>query len=324
MPRARNVPPLLRCVAALLLACACAPATPGGSDGAVSVSETADSSDDDTSERGSDTTGPALDLADHGGLGCEKVDLLFVIDNSVSMVSEHGNLIASFPEFIAGIQSTLGGTDSYHVGVITTDAYQFNDPECRLLGALVTQTGGASSSESECGPFLEGRYMTEDDELELGFACIGQVGLGGANDERPMQALELALAEPLQTGCNAGFLRDDALLVVVIITDEEDDHTTLQGKLQGSPGNPEDWFAALAARKSVESNVVVLTLIGGLPENTCPFPTGSGAEDSPRLRAFTEMFTHGFLGDVCAWSYGPAFAQAVTVIESACEGFTLP
>jgi hypothetical protein len=150
------------------------------------------------------------------------------------------------------------------------------------------------------------------------------VGLDGANDERPMQALELALGDELQAGCNANFLRDDALLVVVIITDEEDDHTTLQGKLQGSPGEPPDWFAALAARKGLESNVAVLAIIGGLEGNECPFPTGSGAENSPRLRAFTEMFTHGFLGDVCAWSYGTFFTQALDVNESACDGFTVP
>jgi hypothetical protein len=315
----------LRCPPLLLVAClcSCAPAASGAGDGGLPTTQSGDSSDS-SSDTQSETTGPTLDLADHHGPGCEKVDLLFVIDNSVSMVSEQGNLIASFPEFIAGIQSTLDDTDSYHVGVVTTDAYQFNDPECQLLGALVTHTGGSGSSESECGPFVEGRYMTEADELELAFACAGQVGVDGANDERPMQALELALGETLQAGCNAGFLRDDALLVVVIITDEEDDHTTLQGKAQGSPGDPLDWFATLAAHKEVESNVAVLTIIGGLPENLCPFPTGSEAEDSPRLREFTEMFTHGFLGDVCAWSYGPFFTQAVDVIESACDGFMLP
>lgn len=309
-------------LAVLLLAslCACAPAAMGGTDG----DETSTTESGDSGDATSETTGTILDLADHHGPGCAKVDLLFVIDNSVSMVTEQGNLIASFSEFIAGIRSTLAGATSYHIGVITTDNYQFNDPECRTLGALVTQTGGAGSSDSVCGPFLEGRYMTEADDLEAAFACAGQVGVEGEHDERPIQALELALGDELAAGCNAGFLRDDALLVVVIITDEEDDHTTLQGKPQGSPGDPLDWFASLVARKGVESNVAVLTIIGGLPQNECPFPTGSGAEDSPRLREFTQMFTHGSLGDVCAWSYGPFFTQAVEVIESACDGFSLP
>jgi hypothetical protein len=304
----------------LVSLCACVPAATGGTDGdPTSASESGDSGD-----AAGETTGTILDLADHHGPGCAKVDLLFVIDNSVSMVSEQGNLLASFAEFIAGVRSTLDSASSYHLGVVTTDAYSFNDPECRTLGALVTETGGAGSSASVCGPFLEGRYMTEADELEAAFACAGQVGIAGDHDERPIQALELALGDELAVGCNAGFLRDDALLVVVIITDEEDDHTTLQGKQQGSPGDPPDWFASLATRKGVESNVAVLTIIGGLPQNECPFPTGSAAEDSPRLREFTEMFTHGFLGDVCAWSYGPFFMQAVEVIESACEGFSLP
>ncbi|HLT38938.1 MAG TPA: hypothetical protein VK034_21790 [Enhygromyxa sp.] len=311
---------------ALLLAspCACAWPTDGGAGGDSSAAtESGDSSDDSSVDVG-ESTGTILDLPDHDGPGCAKVDLLFVIDNSVSMVSEQGNLIASFPEFIASVRATLDQTDSYHLGVVTTDAYQFNDPRCRTLGALVTRTGGAGSSASDCGPFVEGRYMTEADDLEAAFACAGQVGIDGDNDERPIQALELALGEELAAGCNTGFLRDEALLVVVIITDEEDDHTSLLGKSQGSPGEPPDWFAMLEARKGVESNVAVLTIIGGLPGNECPFPTGSGAEDSPRLREFTELFTHGFLGDVCAWSYGDFFMQAVEVIDSACDGFMVP
>ena len=84
MPPARSVPTLLHCGSLLLLACA--PAAPGGTDGIGSTIESGDSSDD-ASDDATDTTGPILDLADHHGPGCEKVDLLFVIDNSVSMVS---------------------------------------------------------------------------------------------------------------------------------------------------------------------------------------------------------------------------------------------
>lgn len=38
--------------------------------------------------------------------GCTKVDFLFIIDNSNSMATNQGELVASFPEFVMGIEST--------------------------------------------------------------------------------------------------------------------------------------------------------------------------------------------------------------------------
>ena len=50
-------------------------------------------------------------------LGCSKMDLLFVIDNSGSMQQEQTNLIANFPTFISVLDAS--GLD-YRVAVTTT------------------------------------------------------------------------------------------------------------------------------------------------------------------------------------------------------------
>ena len=66
---------------------------------------------------------PAEAAAEDGGggtvdaLGCSKMDLLFVIDNSGSMGQEQTNLIANFPAFIAVLEAS--GLD-YRVAVTTT------------------------------------------------------------------------------------------------------------------------------------------------------------------------------------------------------------
>ena len=244
--------------------------------------------------------------------GCTKVDLLFVIDDSYSMATEQSVLIASFPEFIASVRASLDAVDSYHIGVVTTDAYPFNDPACQQLGALVTATGGADSSASECGPFGNGRFMTEDDPLEDSFACAARVGIEGSDDERPIGALLGAISPDLAAGCNQGFLRADALLIVVIITDEEDDLT---------PGDPSDWFIEFEQAIGTEHNAAMLLIAGRLPDNTCGFPIGVGAEDAPRLRDFTQRFTHSVLGDVCAVSYAPFFDEALEFVQQACDEF---
>jgi hypothetical protein len=267
-------------------------------------------------------------------VGCKLVDLVFVIDNSGSMSDEQANLINGVPSFISEIQNQLADADSYHVGVITTDAYEFN-AGCKGEGAMVISTGGSDSSAAVCGPYADGyNYMTENDNLDVAFACAALIGTDGDSDERPLQTLQAALTPSMNGpgGCNEGFLRDDALLVVVIITDEEDDHEVdgcNQNAYSGSTGGPPEWFEGLVAAKGgVEENVVVLALVGPPGPNPaiCPMldkcADGSdGAEVAERVTAFTTMFTNGIVGRICEPSFGSFFSQAVGVIATACDNF---
>ena len=266
--------------------------------------------------------------------GCERVDLLFVIDNSGSMDDEQVNLVNSVPSFISEIQTQLADADSYHVGVITSDEYEFNEG-CTQEGAMVIATGGSDSSDALCGPYAEGfTYMTENDNLDLAFPCAAKVGTDGDGDERPMQTMQAALSPDMNApgGCNEGFLRDDALLVIVIITDEEDDHEVegcAKDTYPGSSGGPAQWFeGVVAAKGGIEQNIVVLSLVGPPGPNPAACPAidkcegdFNGAEVAARIVAFTKMFTHGFVGRVCEPSYGDFFSEAVAVIASACEDF---
>jgi hypothetical protein len=302
------------------------PARPDGGEGP--SSSTADGSHDG---------GPMFDLGvpDAGASdeGCTRVDLLFVVDASYSMQDEQDNLVASFPGFVAGIADRLGDAHDWHVGVVTTEAYEWNDDGCdEALGQLVTRTGGKYSSGQACGPFAQGRFMTIEDDLSTSFACAADVGIQGDEWERPMEAM-LTVVEGAHTepgGCNEGFLRDDSLLVVVVITDEADGPGDPEGSdvpTQTSAGTPESWFADLvAARGGIESNIVVLAL-GMFAGGPCP-PIEDGAGhveggvfDGANLHAFVGMFTHGFAGGICEPSYDAYFEQAVDVVATACEGF---
>jgi hypothetical protein len=315
------------------------------SPGLTTALTTADS-DTDSSGTGSDDGDVIFDFGNGGtGMntggdnmndGCKKVDLLFVIDDSGSMADEQINLVNSFPSFINSIQTELADTKGYHVGVITSDPYLYNETGCNTLGSLVTQTGGVDSSNAVCSPYASGyRWMNETDDLTTKFQCAAQVGTGGSGNEQPMEALGWAISDSYNAagGCNEGFLRDDALLVVVIITDEEDDHEVeacLQNPQTGSAGEPMNWYDAVVGVKSgLETNVVVLSLVGPTGNNACPALDKcvggiDGAEVATRIVQFTEMFTYGFIGQVCAPDYGPFFQSAVGVIKSACDDFTPP
>jgi hypothetical protein len=287
-----------------------------------------------TSTAGDDTTdgSPKFDLGvqpDAGPPpeeGCTKVDFLFVIDNSGSMADEQDNLTASFPGFISGIQSSLEQVDEYQVGVVTTDAYGPNTavPGCNVLGGLVTRTGGSDSSSSVCGPYAAGNnFMTEADDLDSTFACAADVGTAGDGCERPMNAMQNVL-DKVHGGagqCNAGYLRDDALLVLVIITDEYDGAG--DPEFCNSSGDPGSWYDTVVASKlGIPENAVALGLLnyaGGL----CP--PDSQVYDGGNIVNFVSMFgANGFLGGICEPDYGPVFAEAVGIIEEACNNFTPP
>jgi hypothetical protein len=304
------------------------------SQGTLTSSEETSDSDDPTTT--SSSGGDKLDLGDgesagtagdtsNPGAGCQKVDLLFVIDNSGSMADEQVSLVASFSGFVAGIKSALATADSYHIGVVTTDAYSSNEAGCQTLGALVTQTGGDSASNMNCLPFASGKRWLDDTEPDLDskFACIAQVGVSGSGDEVQAQAgytaVTLSMNQP--GACNDGFIRPDALLVVVFITDEDDapDCVPFFGCLGGSAGNPPDWAGQFSqAKNSINENIVMLALVGQSAQNSC------GADHCQRLIALTNTFINGSSGDICAPSYATFFNDAISVIDNACDNFIPP
>src|SRR5688500_19843843 len=50
-----------------------------------------------------------------------KADILFMIDNSISMEDEQENLARNFPAFIDELRKIQGGLPDLHIGVITSD-----------------------------------------------------------------------------------------------------------------------------------------------------------------------------------------------------------
>lgn len=248
--------------------------------------------------------------------GCTKVDFLFVIDNSGSMLNKQTKLLGSFDGFLAAIQGSFQG-DSYHVGVITSDNYAGNAPGCQTIGDLVSQTAGTESASMDCTPFVDGhRFATEKDDLNAKFPCMAKVGIAGSGTEQPVTALVAALtpAKASPGGCNAGFLRDDAILVVVIITDDppsaifDDAHPAT---------DTSGWHAAVLAAK--DNDPMSMVVIGFVPW-AC-----DGKYASPNLIEFVQSFgDQGVLASICEDDFGPIFAQAIETIVNTCEEFPTP
>jgi hypothetical protein len=280
--------------------------------------------------------------------GCQgKIDFLFLISRLHTMGTEQPQLLASLPGFITAIEATfpdfdmhvmvanpdgvwpgwacevpaLCGTkpytcDPYAPGYeCGPDTWDLIKPCDETLGAGILFNVGLDATNHPCVLAEGRRYMAIPGEPDpkAAFACIAPVGNGGS-DPTLGAALVAAVSSDLNAegGCNAGFLRTDALLVVTMITDVEDDQ---------SPGEPAAWYEAIVAAKGDPGSVVMLAVQPqALVGEKVPGCTYDG-DGMLRLRELIKMFPFHDEGDTCADSYVPFFEDAVGLVAKACGSF---
>jgi len=128
------------------------------------------------------------------------VDILWVIDNSISMINEQAAVALGAEDFTANLEDT---EMDFQLGVITTDVDRTNGTAGVLLGEPRV---------------LDAAYNGYADA----FRTRVQQGNTGSDQEKGLQAAVSALSSPLAYTANAGFLRDGAMLSIVVLSDEND------------------------------------------------------------------------------------------------------
>ncbi len=298
--------------------------------------------------------GDGQDTAGDGGIGegCEKIDFLFVVDNSGSMGAHQNRLINSFGPFMDTIFATVKAQD-YHIMVVDSDAGEDISGACEpcspnsfwcgdwctakndldvacetTLGAGEVAPYNNEASNHDCGVPGGVRYLTSDlpeADIKNKFACMAKVGVFGSGAERPMSAMVEAVGSQSQPGgCNEGFLRDDAVLVVTVITDDypvadtPDDASTV--------GTPQQWYDAVVAAKGGNPDHVVMLGIFNLETSSCVMDGTAGGplvQPTQKFIDLVDLFgTRGVVGDVCSNpDYSGFFQQAVQLIDTACDEF---
>jgi hypothetical protein len=148
------------------------------------------------------------------------VDILFVIDDSVSMTDEQEQL-GIWSSELFDVLSPSGELPDLHIAVTSSTLPIAGLRQCETGGGL--HVGGAVLEQ---GRFLRdvagpaGRERNYSGTLTEAFAKMALVGDGGCGFEQPFNAARSALSGYAPGG--EGFLRDDALLLVVFVTDEDD------------------------------------------------------------------------------------------------------
>ncbi len=165
----------------------------------------------------------------------QKLDILFVIDNSGSMQDEQEKVAHELTAFIDEVRRGGGVAQDFRVGVITTSVYRHslinNQLDFRTYddqaGKLQAVPDAAPDGGVVLGTGTERMLTGEDPSLVEKFSRLVRQGINGSGQETPFEAVRLALTghlaqTSLDQGGNGGFLRDRARLLIVVVSDEDD------------------------------------------------------------------------------------------------------
>ena len=167
------------------------------------------------------------------------VDILFVIDDSVSMADKQANLAANFPNFINVLNTIEGGLPDVQIGVVTSDVGTKATQDAQPGPAIGQVGNGGCSGTGKAGNLqtfgapVNGTFIRDvklsdgtrqrnyDSNMTLAqvFSTMARAGATGCGFEQHLEAMRRALNNNPQ---NAGFLRPDAYLAVIFIADEDD------------------------------------------------------------------------------------------------------
>jgi len=214
-----------------------------------------------------------------------KVDILWVIDDSNSMEAEQDLLGQGFSAFADAMEQS--NTD-FQLGVVSTS---------------FDETGGGGELIGD-PPYL----TNADTDYQQAFVDRAQIGTGGSDKEKGLEAATFALGPTMvYGGPNDGFLRPDGQLLVVFVSDEED--CSDRGALGNQPSDdcyiqsdklaPVEYYITDLRELKEDRNDINVGAIVGLSSSECDEVEAPGDR-----YAEVAVTMGGLVADLCStdWS----------------------
>lgn len=279
-------------------------------------------------------------------LGCQgKIDVMFVISSNWHAKMAFNRLQAAYVAFVEMLQTGPLAALDYHVMVVDAagepgldscwecyqcEQYGCDGPGCSDWGGPpdypcqtyfgkcdgtdgvgVTLNGNWDASNKRCELYGGNRYIiTGEPKLLDNFVCMASVGAGPRTDvagQMVMKALEPKLLGP--KGCNAGFVRPDALLVVIVIQGDLD---TLSYK------SPPDWYESMVDAKGGDEDAVLVMALATDRDQLPAVCPGVQLLSNP-WREATTLAKHGLFASICEPSYVPFLEQGAAMAVELCD-----
>jgi len=217
----------------------------------------------------------------------DPTDILFVVDNSCSMQEEQNALMANFWSFMQVLMDS--GLD-YHIGVTVLDDWEGQQPIGELLGVP---------------PFIDEHTEDPLGVFSATVAAIGTEGLGQC--EVGLEASYRALSDPLASGINAGFYRDEARLTVVIVSDEPDCSTSNDCDAITWPEYV-PWLTAMKGASGLDK-IFFAAIAGDLPEG-CTSSWGNAEPGHGYWDVYSALGDdHASYFSICEHDWSPVMSE---------------
>ena len=247
-----------------------------------------------------------------------KIDILFVVDNSGSMSPAQTNLTNNFHSFITNFVTK--GYD-FQIAITTTDAYLAGD---NFYKKGASAYPNYTSTQMRALANFKGPVLTPStSSIESKFVSNATVGDRGDGDERALSSFRESLNR------NPTFHRPDAFLAVIILSDEDDFSDPIRPEASWTKsGGVADHSYSDPNLETVDSYVNYLdTLTGSTVTtknyNVSAIATLDTACKNQENQSYAESIigqrymdlatkTNGVLGSICDTS----FADSLTLIET--------
>jgi len=283
--------------------------------------------------------GPGLDQNPDSGPApsnerCQKMDILFIVDDSASMQEEQSNLADNFPSFVEALNdfTTESGSQlDWRIAVTTTGKTAKVTTVTPAIGPfpeqrITTNEQGYDGKFRQEGCNTSRRWIERNDPSAVSdFECLADVGTNGPSTEMPLEAMKLAFTARMDDGINAGFLRPDALLAVVILTDEDDASNPapeFELRIDSYEGAPvADYAAAMTTVARGDGRWATAVIAG---ETTCESAFGKAVK-ADRLKEFVGLAgARGKFSSICSGNLTTSLAEALATFDAACTDFPPP
>ncbi len=273
-----------------------------------------------------------------------KMDILWVIDNSGSMLPEQEQMVANYQSFIQAFTSQSTQYD-FQMAVTTTDTY-LSEANFQDNPTLAKFRDGINS-DSICPQCAQsGIYTILPTTLNLDtvFVDNAREGEEGSGDERAFSSMRDALNSSL----NSGFMRSGAFTSIIILSDEDDfsganrpeyswfysggipDHDYTASTLD-TVGSYVSYLDTLTGSASTSRNYVVSAI--AVQDTTCQQSRlAAGSMTSIIGQRYDQMvdqvnqglpsYVQGLKGDICG-NYGSQLASIADGILSLSTAFKL-
>jgi hypothetical protein len=289
----------------------------------------------DAVDAGAVDAGDGVDVPDVPTVaGRAKVDLLFMIDDSIAMEERQKAFAAALPALFQALSAGKRGAPDLHLGVISSSVGAGPTPvgdQCPPggdRGRMQIRPGcGVDPSAEGFVRFDPGGYANVPDgpdSLAKVAACMVPLGMRGCGLEHQLMSLYLALDGKTNLEQSA-FVRDDAVLAIILLSDEDDCSGPPDANFFSDPIPGQDHGLRCALKGH---------LCGGKPIPTAPFvwplsdcaPAGRGSSDEKARLVDVGFFVDFiknlkpnpdrdlFVGSVIGWSDDPAARYRIAEI----------